>query len=556
MWRRLTALRDAEEGRPVPGGHRAPGRRVPHPDDQAAGLRDLIDIASPAPSERNPGYEPHRAGWHRDRGSGVGRYNRDLRHRRAPVLSEGEVTPGALRDFYDIPTIIFDRKEARGLFLTSIVVAAWVSYHLGWQSLALLACAAPGAAFRAVNYVLSWFDNPVTASPEGSRRLDRLHVTAAVPVYNEDPALLDRCLYAMMNQTRPPQLIWVVDDGSKTDYSEVASYWAGTWSNGTEIRWTRQVNQGKRRAHSYVFERVPEADIFITVDSDTTLELRAIEEGLKPFQNRKVMSVAGIEMGFNAYENFLTRLQCSLQLYAQAVIGAAWSVAGDMYTNRGPYALYRAPLIREFLPVYRDETFFGHRVILGDDSLLALCASTRGRSVQQLTAYGLTMWPEKLGHPLRHRLRWARGRAVRNFSRIRDRPLISYCSWVTVTGIQGFLTSIALVGLLVATWPLGEPVLIRTLIAGLILSLPNGLRTLCFKRSDETLGARLSLVLIRPVSAIWSAIGLARILRLWGTVTLLKQGWTTRQKGAELVFDEAAGGSLAAGTVTSREYAA
>jgi hyaluronan synthase len=540
----------------VPGGHRASGRRVPHPYDQAAGLRELIDLAEPDRYERNPGYESRGAGWHRDRGGAIGHYHRDLYRGGAAVLPETEVTPGALRDFYDIPTVIFDRKEARGLFLTSIVVAAWVSYHLGWQSLALLVCAAPGAAFRAVNYVLSWFDKPATASPEVRRRLDRLHVTVAVPVYNEDPTLLDRCLYAMINQTRPPELIWVVDDGSKTDYSQVATYWTGSWSNGTEIRWTRQRNQGKRRAHSYVFERVPEADIFITVDSDTTLEHRAIEEGLKPFQDRKVMSVAGIEMGFNAYENFLTRLQCSLQLYAQAVIGAAWSVAGDMYTNRGPFALYRAPLIREFLPVYRDEKFFGHRVILGDDSLLALCASARGKSVQQLTAYGLTMWPEKLGHHLRQRLRWARGRAVRNFWRIRYRPLISYCWWVTVTGIQGFLTSIALVALLIATWPLGQPVLIRTLIAGLILSLPNGLRTLCFKRSDETFATRLSLVLIRPLSAIWSAIVLARIVRLYGTATLLKQGWTTRQKGAELVFDQAAGASAGAGTVKSREYAA
>ena len=123
-------------------------------------------------------------------------------------------------------------------------------------------------------------------------------------------------------------------------------YWVGTWSNGTEIRWTRQANQGKRRAHALVFESVPEADIFITVDSDTTLDRRAIEEGLKPFQNRKVMSVAGIELGFNATKNFLTRMQCSLQLYAQAVTGAAWSVAGDMYTNRGPFALYWAPMVR------------------------------------------------------------------------------------------------------------------------------------------------------------------------------------------------------------------
>jgi len=453
--------------------------------------------------------------------------------------------------------VIFGRKEARGLTLTSVVVAAWVSYHLGWASLALLVCAAPGAAMRATSYVLSWFDKPaVVTTPECRAMLDRLQVTVAVPVYNEDPTLLDRCIYAIMNQTRPPRLIWVVDDGSKVDYSVVAGYWTGMWSNGCEIRWTRQHNQGKRRAHAYVFERVPEADIFITVDSDTTLELRAIEEGLKPFQDRKVMSVAGIELGFNANHNFLTRLQCSLQTYAQAVIGAGWSVAGDMFTNRGPYALYRGALIREFLPVYRDETFFGRRVILGDDSLLALVASTRGKAVQQLTAFGLTMWPEKLGHHLRQRLRWARGRAVRNFWRIKYRPLLSYVWWITVVGIQGFLTALALVVLMVVTWPLGEPVLTRSLIALCVIAVPSGLRTLCFIRSDETWVDRAVLVLLRPVSALWGGIVLSRGLRTLGTMTLLRQGWTTRKRGAEIQYRPGPPESAAARALASREAAA
>ena len=555
----------------MPGGHRGPsGRRPPHPDDQAAGLRTLFDLAEPDWNDRERDYESRRAGWHRDRSGGRGRRHRDVRGDRQAVLAQREVaqgaltegapteavTPGALRDWYDIPTIRFDRKEARGLFLTSIVVAAWVSYHLGWQSLALLACAAPGAAFRAISYVISWFDKPVTATAEGYERLDRLHVTVAIPVYNEDPSLLDRCIYAIMNQTRPPELVWVVDDGSRTDYSQVAGYWAGTWSNGTEIRWTRQSNQGKRRAHAYVFERVPETDIFVTVDSDTTLEHRALEEGLKPFQSRSVMSVAGIEMGFNAYKNFLTRMQCSFQLFSQAVIGATWSVAGDMYTNRGPFALYRGSLIRKYLAVYRDEFFLGRRVILGDDSLLALCASTEGRSVQQLTAYGLTMWPETYSHHLRQRLRWARGRAVRNFWRIKYRPVLSYCWWLTVCGIQAFLASTAFIVVLATTWPLSRPVLVHTVIALAVLSVPVGLRTLCFKRSDETLSDRVALVLIRPIAAIWSGIMLARVLRVWGTLTLMKQGWTTRQKGAELVYNPDGAQGIAGQPMTAEEYAA
>jgi hyaluronan synthase len=485
--------------------------------------------------------EPVSPSWHRDRRGGLGDSNGRLRHRSARPVAPREVTPGAMNDWYEIPQVRFCRKQARGLFLSSIFLSGWIAWHLGWQSLMLALCAAPGVGFRAVSWFLSWFDQPVVvSSPTARRQLDRLHVTVAVPVYNEDPGLLDRCLYALANQSRPPQLVCVVDDGSQTDYSVLRQYWEGSWRGGPEIRWMRQANQGKRRAHATVFDAVPDTDIFVTVDSDTTLEYRAIEEGIKPFRSRGVMSVAGIEMGFNATANFLTRLQCSLQLFAQAVIGAAWSVAGDMYTNRGPFALYRASAVRKYMPVYRDEFFLGRRITLGDDSLLALCASAEGRSVQQLSAFGLTMWPESLGHHLRQRLRWARGRTVRNFWRVKYRPVLSYCWWFTIAGIYGFLFSLCLVALIAASWPVSEPEVARALIILVILSVPNSMRTLCFPRSDETVADRVLLFLIRPVAALWSSVVLARAIRLCGTLTCLRQGWTTRQHGAELVLDPAA----------------
>ena len=475
-----------------------------------------------------------------DRIGGFVRGNGDVLAGRPGAVAAREVTPGALRARYEIPEVTFTRKQARGLLLSSLFVTSWVIWHLGWESLVLALCAAPAIAFRAVSWILSWFDQPaVVTSRSGRRRLARLYVTVAVPAYNEDPGLLDRCLYALVNQSRPPQLVWVVDDGSETDYTALRRYWEGPWPGGTEIRWTRQQNQGKRRAHAVVFEAVPEADIFVTVDSDTTLEWHALEEGLKPFQSQNVMSVAGIEMGFNATKNFLTRLQCSLQLYAQAVIGAAWSAAGDMYTNRGPFALYRAEAIRGFMPLYRDETFFGRHVILGDDSLLTLFASSLGKSVQQLTAFGLTMWPETLGHHLRQRTRWARGRAMRNFWRIKYRPLHSYCWWFTVSGIYIFLFSISLLVLIVIWWPVSAHFAVRALIAIGILSIPNSLRVLCFRRSDENRRDRIVLFVIRPLAALWSSVVLARIVRAWGTLTVLRQGWTTRRHGAELVLGPA-----------------
>lgn len=400
----------------------------------------------------------------------------------------------------------------------------------------LVAGAAPVFAFKAVSWLLSWKDEPVRVGRRAGEYLDLLCVVVTVPVFNEDPALLDRCLFALVNQSRPPQRVDVVDDGSRLDYSALRAHWARVWPGGPEVRWRRQPNQGKRRAHALTFATAPEADIFVTVDSDTSLEHRALEEGLKPFIDSQVMSVAGIEMGFNAYANFLTRLQAPLQMLSQCVTGATWSAVGDMYTNRGPFALYRAGMVREIIPLYANERFFGRRVILGDDSLLALCASGRGKSVQQLSAFGLTMWPETLGHHLRQRLRWARGRAVRNFWRLKYRPLWSYIWWFTALGIYTFLGSLGLLILIPLTWPSSAHVIAHIVLAMFIWGSLNQFRVFCFSRTDERWSDRLLMVLMRPVTSLWASVMLARVIRALGTVTLLRQGWTTRQQGAELFF--------------------
>src|SRR5260370_505605 len=75
-------------------------------------------------------------------------------------------------------------------------------------------------------------------------RLDRLRVTVNIPVRNEDPALLDRSLYSLARQTRLPDCVSVVDDGSKHDYAEVRDWWQARWPAGSELRWARRPHRG------------------------------------------------------------------------------------------------------------------------------------------------------------------------------------------------------------------------------------------------------------------------------------------------------------------------
>jgi hyaluronan synthase len=403
----------------------------------------------------------------------------------------------------------------------------------------VLAFTAAPLFLRVVGWVMSCFDQPYRANPAD---LEGLRVVVSVPAFNESLEGVDACLFALVNQTRPPDLVDFVDDGSnKVDYTDLRRYWEGRHGH-TEITWTRKPNEGKRRAHAITFRTEmgrPETmaaaakTLLVTVDSDTVLSLNAIEEGIQRFADPAVMSVAGTELGYNHSRNFLTMIQNSMQQYSQVVGGGAWSVAGDMFTNRGPFALIRASAFGTVLDVYANEQFYGRRVVLGDDSMTALAGSMAGKSVQQISAVAFAIWPEKLGHHMRQRTRWARGRTVRNFWRLKYLPLSSYMWWYTASSVYSFIIGLALFLIVAGSWPQSGHVIWRVVLASIILGWVSQLRVLAFRRSDETPLVRFLTVALRPIASLWSAVILSRVIRLYGTLTFLKQGWTTRQNGVE-----------------------
>jgi hyaluronan synthase len=459
-------------------------------------------------------------------------HHRTLRVLQPVHIPTRETHHGALNDTYDVPSVRYSRRATITTFITCTLIAASVAWRLrnGVAHLPVyLFGIAPILGMHIFAWVLSCFDKPHTVTPAQQAALDRLYVSVSIPCKNEDPGLLDRCLWSLVNQTRPPQRIDMVDDGSdKVDYSELRRHWNRIHGNCL-VTWTRKPrNDGKRRAHCTTVSQDNDGEIFVTVDSDTTIALNGIEEILKPFADPAVMSVAGIELGMNAGKNFLTVIQNAFQQSSQAIIGAAWAVTGNMFTNRGPFAAYRGTMLREILPVYYGETFYGRRVILGDDSLLALAGSMRGKSVQQLSAFGLTMWPDNLWWHLRQRTRWARGRTIRNFWRFKYYRIGSYIFWFTFINTYAFLEVTCIFVRAMLHFHHALPYLAHIVLALILFSWIAQLRCLCFRRSDEGFLDRMMPIVLRPFASIWAAFVLNRGVRMVGTLTCLKQQWTTR----------------------------
>jgi hyaluronan synthase len=447
-------------------------------------------------------------------------------------MASGQAAGGLVNHAYDIPEVtIRSPRAATWLILVAgigIGLARHAHFYLVFpHDRILMGTLTALFILTLAQWVMSMFERPYQVTPAQQEHLGRLQVTVNIPVYNEDPALLDRALYAMFAQTRLPGRVEVVDDGSTTDYTALRDYWARNCPAGVAFSWIRQENRGKKRAQARTFGRYGDADIFVTLDSDTALERRALEEGLKPFARRRVQSVAGLELAFNHGKNWLTRLQSSRTVIWQLLSCSAQSVLGDVLVNRGTFALYRAPVIRDNLRAYLEETFFGHPVDLGDDAALTLFARGRGLAVQQPTAVQFAMYPETLSHQVRQWTRWMRGSTIRTFWRIRYLPLRSYGWWFTVLSLWAYVVGLATVTLCLALWP-GSRFFVETMfLASIAWSYGLAIRVLAVVRSDQGWRTRIGSFLIAPVVTAWS-VAVLRPLRLYGIATCLQQGWVTR----------------------------
>lgn len=390
----------------------------------------------------------------------------------------------------------------------------------------------------AVQWLVSWGERPYTATPSQQARLDRMRVTVNLPVYNEEPVILDRVIYALFSQTRLPNRVDVVDDGStKEDYSEVRDYWLSHYPPSVEFNWRRYPNAGKKRAQARTFSTDPAADVFVTLDSDTTLPRNALEEGLKPFADRSVHSVAGIELAWNYSRSLLTRIKGVNALVWQFTVCSAQNVAfGNVLVNRGTYALYRGNMIRETLDSYVGETLFGRPVMLGDDTMLTLFALNRGRAVQQPSAVCFAMYPETLSHTLRQWIRWMRGTSIRTLWRLRYLSPASWGWWYTMLTTWEYLAFISVLVAVGFDWHNAKSFAITALYISAVWMWLVASRMFAVRRSDQRFIDRIEGFVLVPVAMLWLTLVL-RPIRLYGTVTMLRQGWVTRAAGAETRSD-------------------
>ncbi len=229
-------------------------------------------------------------------------------------------------------------------------------------------------------------------------------VAVVMPLFNEDPEIVERSIRSILRQTRPVDEIWVIDDGSNDDAGAERAM-AMLRQIPTGYVFVLRENRGKRYAQTVAFERST-ADFFVTIDSDTVLDSRAVEEALRALEDPSVHAVTGNVRVLNTHTNLLTRL-IDLR-YANAFMyeRAAYSTFDSVLCCCGSLSVWRRDLILDNIVDYVNQMFLGVPVGYGDDRRLTNYALQRGGVRFQETSLAYTVVPERFNHFVRQQTRW------------------------------------------------------------------------------------------------------------------------------------------------------
>jgi hyaluronan synthase len=219
-------------------------------------------------------------------------------------------------------------------------------------------------------------------------------VVALVPAYNESDEMLHACISSMLDGTRPPDVIHVIDDGSAKP---------ATRFEHPKVIWHRTENQGKRAAQIHALEHELDADYILTVDSDSIVDVCALEELLRAMSAPDVYAATGTCLVRNRTQNWLSRLTDLEFVTGNFVMRRARSYLGAVAPTTGALSLYRGDVVISNRKDYLTSGTYG------DDRRLTHYSLLRGRVVVCDTAIVETEVPTKLKAMYRQRVRWSKG---------------------------------------------------------------------------------------------------------------------------------------------------
>ena len=357
-------------------------------------------------------------------------------------------------------------------------------------------------------------------------------VAAIITVHNEDPLVFRKCLESLLAQTRLPQYLTIVDDGSaRTHCLQTAYLYRSAFlRRGVSYHVIQHPrNLGKREGLAAGFRVAWHADIYLCVDSDTVLKHNAVERALSYFTDSRIQAVTGCVFALNWNANLLTRL-IDLR-YVNAFLGerAAYSTLGSMLCACGSLALYRGHTVRKYLNDFLSQEFLGNRCTYGDDRRLTYYCLREGRTLLATDAIAWTMVPENMGHFLRQQLRWSKSFIRESWCMLTSVRPNRACWWLSLMEITtwGAFTTALVYTMVIRPAFTGNISVAAYLAATLLLAYARSGHYLRAEHPDSNFFSRFAIFMLAPVYGLIHMV-LLLPLRVVALFSLRDNSWGTR----------------------------
>lgn len=229
-------------------------------------------------------------------------------------------------------------------------------------------------------------------------------ITLLIPAHNEEVGIR-HALEAAVNTAYQNKEIIVIDDGSTDNTYKIAQEFA---QKGLIKLIRREQSSGSKAAALNFGSQYATGDIILSIDADTLIERKSLDEMVKYFVNDKVVAVSGnvrIQSGDNGVTNFLTRLQ-SYEYLVNMEMGRRYNaILNSLLIISGAFGAFRKKIFSG-IGMYDKDT------ITEDFDLTVKIRKSGGRLEFATDAIALTFCPNNWKSWWRQRIRWSQGQMI------------------------------------------------------------------------------------------------------------------------------------------------
>ena len=362
----------------------------------------------------------------------------------------------------------------------------------------------------------------------------RPKVSIIIPAKNEEDAIKLTINSCLKSDYPPKKLeVIVIDDGS-TD----GTYKKMKECEGPRVRVIKhKINKGKRQAIASGI-RVAKGEFIVSIDSDSQIKSDAITLMMQPFVDKNVMAVCGHGNVSNKDKNLLTKIQHAWYQEMFYILKSMESQIGAVNCCSGILAAYRRENVLAILDEWLGQNFFGVPIIISDDRQLTNLSLRGNKNITtknakvlyQSNAIVYTAAPDNMKQFLKQQIRWRRGSLHGTLSASKfmweKKAIVSayFYPYMYLTYLTPFI---------IVRWLFYMPIVKGEFFAGiaflsgvLYVGFIHGLNI--WRNNNESEN-----IFYRTIFGFMSLF-FTLIILPYSVLTLHKNGWITRSKGATL----------------------